>query len=41
MLRHGSNVTNAWEHTGGRNLGMSLSLYPNGWPLRSGAVSWR
>jgi hypothetical protein len=28
MLRHGSNVTNAWEHTGGRNLGMSLSLYP-------------
>jgi len=29
MLRHGSNVLNAWEFTGGRNLGMSLSLYPD------------
>lgn len=28
MLRHGSNVLNAWELTGGRNLGMSLTLYP-------------
>lgn len=28
MLRHGSNVLNAWEHAAGRNLGMSLSLYP-------------
>ncbi len=28
MLRHGSNVLNAWECSSGRNLGMSLSLYP-------------
>jgi hypothetical protein len=28
MLRHGSHVLNAWQLTGGRNLGMSLSLYP-------------
>jgi hypothetical protein len=28
MLRHGTKVLSAWQHTGGRNLGMSLSLYP-------------
>lgn len=28
MLRHGSNVINAWQHTGTRNMGMSLSIYP-------------
>lgn len=28
MLRHGSNVLSLWQWTGGRNLGMSLSLYP-------------
>lgn len=28
MLRHGSNVLNAWKYSGDRNLGMSLSLYP-------------
>lgn len=29
VLRHGSNVLNAWQYKGDRNLGMSLSLYPN------------
>lgn len=28
MLRHGTKTLSAWQHTGGRNLGMSLSLYP-------------
>jgi len=28
LLRHGSNVLSLWQWTGGRNLGMSLSLYP-------------
>lgn len=28
VLRHGSNVINAWRYDGDRNLGMSLSLYP-------------
>jgi len=28
LLRHGSNVVNAWQYIGGRNLGSSLSLYP-------------
>lgn len=28
MLRHGSKVLNAWQWTGGRNLGMSLTLHP-------------
>lgn len=27
LLRHGSNVLSLWQWTGGRNLGMSLSLY--------------
>ena len=29
VLRHGSNVLNAWQYKGDRNLGMSLSLFPN------------
>jgi hypothetical protein len=28
MLRHRSNVINAWRYEGNRNMGMSLSLYP-------------
>jgi len=28
LLRHGSNVLSLWQWTGGRNLGMSLTLYP-------------
>lgn len=28
LLRHGSNVLSLWQWTDGRNLGMSLSLYP-------------
>jgi hypothetical protein len=28
LLRHGSNVLSLWQWTEGRNLGMSLSLYP-------------
>lgn len=29
VLRHGSNVLNAWQYKGDKNLGMSLSLFPN------------
>lgn len=29
VLRHGSNVLNAWQYHGDRNLGMSLTLFPN------------
>lgn len=29
LLRHGSNVLSLWQWTGGKNLGMSLSLYPS------------
>lgn len=28
MLRHGTKTLNTWQYTNGRNLGMSLSLYP-------------
>lgn len=28
VLRHGSNVLNAWQYKGDRNLGMSLTLFP-------------
>ena len=28
MLRHGTHVLNTWQYTNGKNLGMSLSLYP-------------
>lgn len=29
MLRHGTPTLNAWQYVNNRNLGMSLSLYPN------------
>lgn len=29
MLRHGTPTLNAWQYVGNRNLGMSLSLYPD------------
>lgn len=29
VLRHGSNILNAWQYKGDKNLGMSLSLFPN------------
>ncbi len=41
MLRHGSNVLNLWRYTGGRNLGMSLSLYPDELRRARRAKTWR
>lgn len=48
VLRHGSNVVNAWRYEGDRNLGMSLSLYPHelrrlreqGVAVRVSGVGW-
>ena len=28
LLRHGTHTLNTWQYTGGKNMGMSLSLYP-------------
>jgi hypothetical protein len=47
MLRHGTHTLNAWRYEGDRNLGMSLSLYPQevkaarrrGW-VRVCGVGW-
>jgi hypothetical protein len=47
MLRHGTRTINAWQYINNKNLGMSLSLYPNelrkayqdGWVEVSG-VGW-